>query len=487
MSLEHLYAWQAEALDAWTRTGRAGIIEAVTGTGKTRVGQTAIEEAVNEGRRAVVLVPTKELQRQWRGTLRRALPGRVRIGLLGDGNHDRLRDHDVLVSIIDSARLHGIDVPAGSLLVADECHRYASPESRRALLDEYEQRLGLTATLERPDRAEQALIDYFGPVCYRIGYARALADAVVAQFSLTLVGVPMAPHEAVRYESVSRRISDLFKELTRTHGLPGSPFHVFMRAVKEAAEESSWSPAQTAARGFLSAVFERKDLMANSDSKFATAIELAPAIASADRTLVFTESKRVAEDIAAALRSLHLRAAAIHSELPAARRRDVFQRFSTGHLHVIVAPRVLDEGVDVPAADLAVIVSASKTRRQMIQRMGRVLRRKDDDRLARIAILYLQGTTEDPAGGAHEAFLSEVTTVADDLEDFRSDRLEEALTFLCVTEPISPPLPPRMKGDPPRSLPQDLMDDEEVAADEFLGLAPVAAGPRSSHTARSRR
>jgi RNA polymerase primary sigma factor len=173
---------------------------------------------------------------------------------------------------LDSARIHGIDAPPGSLLVADECHRYASPESKRALIGEYEQRLGLTATLERPDRAEHELINYFGPVCYRIGYHRALVDAVVAQFSLTLIGVLMAEHEAIRYESISRRISDLFKELTTAYGFPTTPFHRFIRAVKEAAEEGSWSPAQSAARAFQGAVFERKDLMvmANSDSKFAT-------------------------------------------------------------------------------------------------------------------------------------------------------------------------------------------------------------------------
>lgn len=468
-----LYAWQSEALRAWVDAGRSGIIEAVTGTGKTRVGQAAIEAAVSEGRHAVVLVPTKELQRQWRGTLRRHLPGRVRIGLLGDGNRDDSRSHEVLVAIIDSARIHGIDAPAGTLLVADECHRYASPESRRALLEQYDQRLGLTATLERPDRAERALLEYFGPVCYRIGYARALADAVVAQFSLTLIGVPMAEHEAIRYESVSRRISDLFKELTTVHGFPKTPFHVFMRAVKEAAEEGSWSPAQSAARAFQGAVFERKDLMANSDSKFAAAVGLAPAMWSADRTLVFTESKQLAEDLAAALRSLHLTAAAIHSDLGASDRRSVFQRFSSGRLQVIVAPRVLDEGVDVPAADLAVIVSASKTRRQMIQRMGRVLRRKEDGRLARIAILYLEGTTEDPACGAHEAFLSEVTSVAEDLDNFPRDRLDDALAFMCVTDPITPADEPRMEGDAPRFTEHDVVDDEAVPAEEFLGLGSI--------------
>lgn len=453
-----------------------GIVEAVTGTGKTRVGQAAIEAALAEGRRAVVFVPTKELQRQWRINLKRDLPGRIRIGLVGDGHRDDLRSSEVLVAIIDSVRVRGLEVPAGSLLVADECHRYASPESRKALIEGYEQRLGLTATLERPDRAERDLIKYFGPVCYRIGYERALADAVVAQFSLTLLGVPMTPEEAVRYETVSARISDLFKELIHEHGFPTMPFHLFMRAVMEAAEEGSMSLAQGSARAFQTAVFERKTLMAHSSSKFNAAVELAPAVWSADRTLVFTESKQIAEDLAAAFRESHLSAAAIHSDLGAPDRQAVLQRFKSGELQVIVAPRVLDEGVDVPAADLAIIVSASKTRRQMIQRMGRVLRRKEDGRLARIAILYLEDTTEDPSGGAHEAFLSEVTSVAEDLDSFSRNRLEDALAFLCITDPIHSADEPRMAGDPPRVAELGVVDDEAVAAEEFLGLTLVRDG-----------
>ena len=73
---------------------------------------------------------------------------------------------------------------------------------------------------------------------------------------------------------------------------------------------------------------------------------------------------------------------------------------------------MLDEGVDVPAADLAVILAASRSRRQMIQRMGRVLRRKPDGRAARFIIVYARGTVEDPALGAHEGFLDEITPVA---------------------------------------------------------------------------
>lgn len=464
-----LYAWQREALIAWSDAGQSGIVEAVTGTGKTRVGLSAIDAAVHDRRCAVVLVPTKELQRQWRAELRPHFPSDVRIGLLGDGHHDELPQHNVLIAIVNSARMHPIDAPDGSLLVADECHRYASPENQLALLESYDQRLGLTATLERPDGLEQELIDYFGPVCYRMGYAQALTDAVVAQFSLALIGSEMSMAEALRYESLSRRISELFKQLMM-HGLPSAPFFVFLREVKKVAEDALSSPARSCAREFLRSLFERKDLLANSEAKLARAVALAPAMRVADRTLVFTESMSMAEHVATRLQGLELSAAAIHSALQPEKRRTIFRRFRAGALKVIVAPRVLDEGIDVPAADLAVIVSASRTRRQMIQRMGRVLRRKEDGRLARLAILYLEGTTEDPHSGAHEAFLSEVTAVADDLDDFSASRLDDALEFLCITEPFEPARGPRLEGDPPRASSYVEIDDEAVSTAEFLDL-----------------
>src|SRR5688572_11083058 len=60
-----LYAWQQEALKAWHANARRGVIEAVTGAGKTRVGIAAAFEAVRQGIKVLILVPTAELQSQW--------------------------------------------------------------------------------------------------------------------------------------------------------------------------------------------------------------------------------------------------------------------------------------------------------------------------------------------------------------------------------------------------------------------------------------
>ena len=107
-----------------------------------------------------------------------------------------------------------------------------------------------------------------------------------------------------------------------------------------------------------------------------------------------------------------VQATAIHSEHGTDERRDALDEFRDGVVSAICAPRILDEGIDVPDADLGVILAASRQRRQMIQRMGRVLRRKADGREARFAVVYVRGTAEEPESGAHKAFLEEITSVA---------------------------------------------------------------------------
>ena len=145
-----------------------------------------------------------------------------------------------------------------------------------------------------------------------------------------------------------------------------------------------------------------------------------PAVWAADRAIVFTQTLDGATRCASALRDGGIAAAAIHSGLPSAERHRTLRRFADGTLHAVAAPLVLDEGVDVPAADLAIILAASRSRRQMVQRMGRVLRRKPDGRLARFVVVFVEGTVEDPASGAHEGFLDEVTGVAEAVRRFRS-------------------------------------------------------------------
>ena len=118
-----LYRWQLDALVSWLRCGRRGVIEAVTGSGKTDVAIVAATEALRRRRFVLVVVPSRVLMEQWHGRLQAALP-HARIGRLGDAGRDTSDSCDVLVATRHSAAAHKPIPPGdnGGLLIADECH-----------------------------------------------------------------------------------------------------------------------------------------------------------------------------------------------------------------------------------------------------------------------------------------------------------------------------------------------------------------------------
>jgi len=433
-----LHAWQVDALGAWRRQGRRGVVEAVTGAGKSIVGVAAVLEEVAARGQACVVVPTTDLLRQWAGVLAPKLAPGVSLGLLGDANTASLGRVDVLVAVVNSAREADLRPRRpGGLLVADECHRYGSEGNRLVLEARFPRRLGLSATYARADDGHLTWLDpYFGGTCFRLGYRRAIADGVIARVRVALVAVAFEPHERAEYDKLSAVMSAARSRLVAGHLVPAEPIGLFLEAVARLARSGGDDGAEKVARQYLWAMQDRRRLLSETPAKAVALARLAPAVRAADRAIVFTQSIAGSEEAAAVLRSEGLSAAAVHSALDRNTRRSVLDRYAAGDLRAVTAPQVLDEGVDVPAADLGIILAASRSKRQMIQRMGRVLRRKPDGRPARFAVVFVEGTTEDPAQGAHGAFLDEIIGVADGVATFPAgSEADDVTSFVAAILP----------------------------------------------------
>lgn len=370
-----LRAWQREAFDAWRIAGRRGVVEAVTGTGKTAVGIVAAADAAARGLRTLVLVPGLELLDQWHGRLKVELP-RLAVGHFGDSAQDSLANHHIVVSTVQSAckwRMlpHGLR----GLMVADEVHRYGADRFALALEDSFEERLGLTATYERNDNGiQQFLSPYFAPlgrhtngedeVIANCGYARGLADGILAPFEVTLVGVHFTPDEQREYDTVNAKANQSRQKLIELYGCPEEPVGEFMQEVSRLSEGNNGrSEATRVARLFLSAFTRRRQILADSQRKLTSLKHLTPEFKSANGILIFTETKQSAETAAAELNRIGIAAASYTSDLDREERKVRLQRFMTGHFRALAAPRVLDEGVDVSEADVGVIIAASHSRR----------------------------------------------------------------------------------------------------------------------------
>jgi superfamily II DNA or RNA helicase len=427
-----LFDWQRDAFAAWVGHRRRGVVEAVTGTGKTMLGIAAAADELAARGQVVVLVPTIELMHQWRREAVRRISAEFRVACLGGGGTATLADCDLVIAVVNTARVRDLNLTRRSgLLVADECHRYATAINHLALDDRLEHRLGLSATYARDDDRHLAWLDpYFGETCFRLGYRRAVDEGITARFKVALLACPLPHDELATYEELTLVIGSFWHRLVGSYGVTPEPFPTFLREVTALA--ASDDDGRVTAKGYLSALHERRRLLADTPSKLVTLASVAPAMASA-RAMVFTRSISTSERAAALLSSKGHRAAVIHSGRSTGDRRDALAAFGKGEVDVICAPRVLDEGIDVPEADLAIVLGASATRRQMIQRMGRVLRRKPDGRRARLAIIFVPGTVEDPAAGAHETFLAEVTDVADEVRRFEVDESAAAIDFLATS------------------------------------------------------
>lgn len=468
----NLYRWQHQALDAWYRCGRRGVIEAVTGSGKTDVALTAIEHAVERGLFALVIVPSRVLMEQWHERLTAWLP-EAAIGRLGDGYRDRPLDCDVLVTTRHSAASQ-VPLPPtdlGGLLVADECHGFGGGVLRKSLLPEYQERLGLTATLERSDDAvESVLLPYFGGICYRYEFADAIADGVCAQPRVAFLAVPLSDSERQTYDETEASIVNARQRLKQIDGIPHHPFGDFLAAVHHLAANDA-GPDGRAANDYLDAFSTRREIVATSSAKYAALGHFAQPIQEANGTLLFTETVPAANHAIVRL-DPQVRIELITGETPRRDRSRILDGLRDGNLDAVAAPRVLDEGVDVPNANLGLVVSASRTRRQMIQRMGRVLRRKPVGEGACFVIIFASDTMEDPRlSDDRDGFLEEIEQIAEKSGVFAANQLDHLSEFLSYTGPAVVPDPVTLG---PFLAPNPLPPQDTAATDHLPYLEMVS-------------
>lgn len=415
-----LRLWQKEALWSWDEKDNKGVVEAITGTGKSLVGVAAIRQVLAEGGCALILVPTSALLEQWFRNLTKQLP-HSKVGKLTGGHHADFNSSNVIVSTVQTACKQQPKPKSLALLVADEAHRYGAAQFSKALNPEYNRRLALSGTYERQqdDGVEKYLTPYFGDIVYTYGYGRALEDDVVAPFNLALVATEFTTQERHEYDLESEKCRKSQTFLVRQMGYP-QEWPEFFARVQTRLKDNFRDKESFYCRQYVEGFAHRRSIMAEAKGKEEVLASIRDSLASSSGTLVFTETKESARRLAY-IASQATTALPLTGDDNTKERELRLKEFGTGALKVLCTPRILDEGIDVPEAELAIIIAASKSKRQMIQRMGRVIRKKNPPRPAKILITYVKGTSEDPIdGGGHEGFLAEVEPHALELSMFSS-------------------------------------------------------------------
>lgn len=350
VSLPKLWAEQAEALAAWTNGGCRGQVVMPTGTGKTEVALAAMAQTATS---TLVVAPIRDLMYQWH---RRILQGLGHdAGIIGDGANN-LRP--VTVTTYDSACIHMERIGACfGLLIFDEEHHLPGPTYREAaLMSTAEMRLGLTATPQRSDGREVDLDRLIGPVAYEMPFHDA-PGRTLANYSVVRIPVHLAAQEQAQYEQYSRQVRHFIVE--RRKEQPGYSW-------RELCDDSGSVPA---ARLALRAYHLKQAIEDRAEEKLRV-LEDIFRLHAGQKTLIFAGSNAMAMEV-----SRRFLLPTILSHTRKKERLAILSGFAEGAFPVIVANRVLDEGVDVPEAKVAVVVGGQASTRQAKQRLGRILRR----------------------------------------------------------------------------------------------------------------
>jgi len=367
------YPHQREALAAWQRANHRGVVVLPTASGKTYLAQLAME-AVR--RPTLVVVPTLDLMHQWYAQLLAAFPG-VGVGLLGGGSRD---DTPVLVATYDSAAIHAETLGNRyGLLVFDECHHL--PADFHRVVAEFSLapfRLGLTATPERADGRHTDLDALVGPTVYR-RRPEDLAGGALARHEAVQIRVRLSPDEQNRHdECIALRNTFLRQSGIALGGSDG-----WRRFVQASARSAAGRRAMLAHR-------EAKTLALGTESKLRVLASLLERHWPA-QTLIFTHDNAAVHRISRAFLI-----PAITHQTAVKERHAILAAFREGRYRTLVASQVLNEGVDVPEASVAIILSGTASEREYVQRLGRILRRgKGADKLAFLYELVAEGTVEE--------------------------------------------------------------------------------------------
>ena len=366
------YEHQQEALQAWKVNQRRGVVVLPTAAGKTYLAQMVMAATP---RRTLITVPTLDLMHQWYANLEAAFPG-VEVGLLGGGSRDRT---PILVATYDSASIYAEDLGNQyALLICDECHHLPSDFHRS--IAEYSiapYRLGLTATPERSDGRHEDLETLLGKVVYR-RTSEELSGTALAPYQVVQLKVQLSDDERDRYAALQKQRNEFLQESKIWLSSPQG----WQRFVQASAKSAAGRRAMLAHR-------ESKNIALGTQGKL-TLLEKLLKKHYPERTLIFTNDNATVYKI-----SQDFLIPAITHQTPVKERHTILQKFRSGDYSVIVVSHVLNEGVDVPDARVAILLSGSGSPREYIQRLGRVLRKGSSGKMALLYEVIAEQTSEE--------------------------------------------------------------------------------------------
>lgn len=418
------YEWQLAALNSWAEHGRHGVVEAVTGSGKSQVGTLAIAEALNDSYAVLVIVPTRALGDQWMTQSLGNFRKRRILNRLGNStSRDPLAPYSqgarpgyVTVAVMSAELESDIDAWISNgmtdtrlMLVADEVHHLGGGSYQKLLNPSFERRMGLTATLSRDEYDNSRLKNYFsGDPVYKYDFTRAISEKVIVPFTLIALGVRNPEHYNQPYRIIEAKLRKSRENLQNKLGsnlrfkLPVSELYENARRILD--DKNSLPDYINVAKDYISIqdefdTFLEKSGLMNADGAILVA---APLIAKFGKTAIFADFRDTSKNVIATLSTKKIDCEFIQGDTVYSERTNILERLSKGEIHAVVSPRVLDEGIDIQNLTIGLFAGRIRSRRVLTQRLGRILRKHPEKSVAVAILMYVVGSLDDPTRKGNE-------------------------------------------------------------------------------------
>jgi superfamily II DNA or RNA helicase len=393
--------WQVKAFAEWVIHGRRGMVEAVTGSGKSILGALAAAEALDDGYAVLIVVPTQILCDQWIEGPLKPLHDANLINKIGNVNSRIAPDTKVVApgkitvavmkSIVDNQHyLPGTEFD--SCIIADEIHNYGGPDTSKVLGGNFRRRLGMTATLSDSESLGLFKNYFSGDSLYEYDFKTAVEDKAVCHYDLVMIGVQPNDLEKDLYTEAEYQVRVIKNEIIEKFRIPRDAIG-FERGI--AALENAEKAAELVTK-YKSTKKRADSIIANSQSKLKAVNMVADFVGKRGNTIVFSDVNSNARNVQQILSNEGVIGEVVNSEVLPNDRKEFIQKLADKKLSALISPKALDEGIDIKGLTVGLFVGVQGQRRRLIQRLGRVLRVQDGKSKPVVIIPFNIGSSEDP-------------------------------------------------------------------------------------------
>ena len=378
---------QLEAIDAWLKNGLRGSIIYSTGTGKTEIAFECARRAANmlssDRFKVLFLVPRIVLIEQ---NVKRLLNYGLGKEVVGVYYGERKDAKEITISTYQSVINNFQLIRNANMIVLDEIHLLSETATEFdkifdvILEDPKKAILGLTATLNEKD-GKYSTIMVVAPPIRKYMIKDAVIDGRLAKPVIIPRAVRFTSYEQRGYEETSSKIKEISARL-QVHD-PITISKILMNG----------GPRSSLAKSWFANVRRRKEILSTASQKFIQVLNIVKEHPN-ERIMIFSETIESIEKLKKILKENHIHAETMHTQIRAKERKLILEQWGKEYFPLL-SVHTLEIGYDIPQAGIAIIISSTSNINQIVQRIGRVIRKFEGKNRALIYVIYVNDTKDD--------------------------------------------------------------------------------------------